>query len=124
MTIDTLQEILQSEDTLTLKKVEQIIYELKNDCCVFKENAYEAGFYNGQMNAFYICLDLLDKVEDRFDILGLRRRFELLAGAVDVDETADPREILDEALKRLSGIKEKDKNESWKEDARRRGEKC
>lgn len=63
MTTEQLQAYLQSDKQLTLRAVQNIIYELKNDCVVFKENTYEAGFYNGEMNAFYICLDLLAKVE-------------------------------------------------------------
>lgn len=63
MRSDELQKILQSDDCLTLDEIKNIIYELKNDCVMFKEDRYEAGFYNGEMNAFYICLDLLDKMD-------------------------------------------------------------
>ena len=61
-----LQNILQSEKQLTIKEIKNIIYELKNDVIHKAEldNHYECGFYNGEVNAFYICLDLLDKCED------------------------------------------------------------
>ena len=101
MTAEQLQAYLQSDKQLTLRAVQNIIYELKNDCVVFKENAYEAGFYNGEMNAFYICLDLLAKVEDRFKAMGLRRRFDVLADAIGLERTADPREILDTVIKKV-----------------------
>ena len=61
MTTEKLQKLLQS-DNLTLKQCIDIIYELKNDCCQFNIDPYKAGFYNGEMNAFYICLDLLSKI--------------------------------------------------------------
>ena len=98
MTDIALREILQSDKPLTLQKVKDIIYELKNDCVRFNEESYTAGFYNGEMNAFYICLDLLDKVEDRFKAMGLRRRFDILADLIGLERTADPREILDKTL--------------------------
>ena len=85
----------------------ELIDKLINDIAivkvrvVFKENAYEAGFYNGEMNAFYICLDLLAKVEDRFKAMGLRRRFDVLADAIGLERTADPREILDAVIKKV-----------------------
>ena len=62
MTTEKLREILQSDEPLKLDEVKEIIYELKNDCCRFEENDYRAGWYNGEMTAFYICLDLLDKI--------------------------------------------------------------
>ena len=91
MTPAELQKILQSDDKLTVKQVKEIIWQLKNDC--FNEinnlrgekqeceklNFEDCGvdsinrafrlyleekFYNGEANAFYICLDLLEKVED------------------------------------------------------------
>ena len=72
MTTEKLQQILQSDKALTLNEVKEIIYELKNDCVVFKEDRYEAGFYNGEQNAFYICLDLLDKLDVTKDSLEKR----------------------------------------------------
>lgn len=72
MTAEKLQEILSSDEQLSLDDVKEIIYELKNDCCQFNEEPYKAGFYNGEMNAFYICLDLLDKVDPHF--VGIEER--------------------------------------------------
>lgn len=69
MTTEKLQQILQSDKELTLSEVKEIIYELKNDCVMFKEDRYEAGFYNGEQNAFYICLDLLEKVNIVLDVV-------------------------------------------------------
>lgn len=81
-----LQKILQSENKLTLAEIKEIIYQLQQDC--FWE-IYELGkkefsvdcakdsihdcldviktqqkiqFYQGETNAFYICLDLLNKI--------------------------------------------------------------
>lgn len=86
-----LQKILQSDEKLTVKQVKEIIWQLKNDCFVkvgelknkqrerevinlgewgveHIENSLtpylEEKFYYGEANAFYICLDLLEKVED------------------------------------------------------------
>lgn len=61
MTVEELHAELE-KDSLTLEEVREIIYKLKNDCVRFDKDAYKAGFYNGQMNAFYIALDLLAKV--------------------------------------------------------------
>ena len=100
-----LQAYLQSEKPLTLSKVKDIIYECKNDIAGIgidvQANPYTAGYYAGESNAFYICLDLLDKVEDRFKAMGLRRRFDVLAEAIGLERTADPREILDAVIKKV-----------------------
>lgn len=63
MTIAELQNILQSDKQLSIDKIKQIIYELKNDMVMFKKDPYEAGWNNGSTNAFDICLDLLDKLD-------------------------------------------------------------
>ena len=105
MTAQQLQAYLQSEKPLTLSKVKDIIYECKNDIAGIgidvQANPYTAGYYAGESNAFYICLDLLDKVEDRFKAMGLRRRFDVLAEAIGLERTADPREILDTVIKKV-----------------------
>ena len=74
MTVEKLQEILQSDEPLTLEQIKQIIYELKNDCVVqsYDENLWKAGFYTGEGNAFYICLDLLSKMYPSPYEIGLR----------------------------------------------------
>ena len=109
MTIAELQNILQSNKQLSINKIKQIIYELKNDMVQFKKDPYEAGWNNGSMNAFYICLDLLDKVDDRLESMGLRRRFDVLADTIGLERTADPREILDTTIKKIKELKEADK---------------
>lgn len=105
MIAQQLQAYLQSEKPLTLNKVKDIIYECKNDIAGIgidvQANPYTAGYYAGESNAFYICLDLLDKVEDRFKAMGLRRRFDVLAEAIGLERTADPREILDTVIKKV-----------------------
>ena len=75
MTPSELQKILRSDEKLTVKQVKEIIWQLKSDCLEFQnklfdkeleKNRYnrEYGFYDGEANAFYICLDLLEKVGD------------------------------------------------------------
>ena len=64
MTTDRLREILSSEQSLSLQNVKDIIYELKNDCIYSSDNLYKIGYFNGKVNAFYICLNLLSKVKD------------------------------------------------------------
>ena len=102
MTTEQLQAYLQSEKSLTLQKVHSIIYECKNDVAGIgidvRANQYIAGYYAGESNAFYLCLDLLDKVEDSFKAMGLRRRFDVLTDALGLEHAADPREILDRAI--------------------------
>ena len=73
MTPNELQAILQSNKKLTLKEVQEIIWNLKNDCALktyedeIIKDKRKTGFYNGEVNAFYICLDLLAKVEQDND---------------------------------------------------------
>ena len=85
MTANELRKILESDNKLTIKEVKNIIHELQQDCfwkiCeltgqefTFKETdsvndcidatkpLMERQFYQGETNAFYLCLDLLDKV--------------------------------------------------------------
>lgn len=106
MTSVELQAYLQSEKPLTLHKVQDIIYECKNDIAGIgidvQVNPYTAGYYAGESNAFYICLDLLAKVEDKFKAMDLRRRFDVLAEAIGLKRTADPREILDAIIERYA----------------------
>lgn len=65
METNELQEILQSNERLTIDYLLQIIYELKQDASREKHSK-EIGemsyyFYEGEVNAFCICLDLLEK---------------------------------------------------------------
>lgn len=73
MTPAELQKMLQSEDKLTVKQVKEIIWQLKNDCLEQQNKLFDKEmdkikfnrdyrFYDGETNAFYICLDLLEKV--------------------------------------------------------------
>lgn len=87
MTPTELQKILQSDEKLSLSKIKEIIWQLKTDCfgkiyelkdkqnTAVKTNEWIVDdinntlnpylaerFYQGETNAFYICLDLLEKV--------------------------------------------------------------
>lgn len=75
MTPAELQKILRSDEKLTVKQVKEIIWELKQDCFDKTYEMYGKGkligelivdqkYYQGETNAFYICLDLLEKVEE------------------------------------------------------------
>lgn len=64
MTTKELQNELRKE-SLSLSEVKQILFSLKND--VLRKQAEdisesEIHFYGGEGNAFYIALDLLEKV--------------------------------------------------------------
>lgn len=69
MTKEKLHKILDNEDRkISLKELENIIYKLKEDC--FEEiyklkdcSDIRVQFYNGEVNAFYIILDLLEHVD-------------------------------------------------------------
>ena len=69
MTANELQDILASNKERTLSEIREILYQLKNDCIrgACDENPYKRGYYQGEVNAFYICLDLLEKLEDNDD---------------------------------------------------------
>lgn len=72
MTTTDLHKILDDENRkLSLDELKQVIYEMKQDA--FNEYAKllehktqdrkqikDMGFYYGEVNAFYICLDLLE----------------------------------------------------------------
>lgn len=70
MTFQELHEILDDEHRkLSKKELEQVIYELKQDC--FDEiysneilTILQQQFYNGEANAFQICLDLLEHLDE------------------------------------------------------------
>lgn len=113
MTAEQLQAYLQSEKSLTLQKVHSIIYECKNDIAGIGidvvANQYIAGYYAGESNAFYLCLDLLDKVEDSCKAMALRRRFDVLADALGLEHPADPRDILDKAIEIHKGKQQRDR---------------
>ena len=62
-----LQSKCRSIKKLTIEEVQDILWELKEDC--FNETLKDLkkgqeDFYHGEINAFYICLNLLEKVEE------------------------------------------------------------
>ena len=67
MTVEQLHEILDDESKkMTVDILEKVIYELKNDCMNASYNAsseHEKQYYYGEVNAFYICLDLLQHLK-------------------------------------------------------------
>jgi hypothetical protein len=72
MTIAELHEILDDENRkLTVDELKEVVYQLKQDCWdeYYKENAkenannYKMANYSGEINAFFICLDLLEHLE-------------------------------------------------------------
>ena len=70
MTFGQLHEILDNP-TKKLTKTElcQVLYELKQDCMDEAHRVYdpddmhEYQYYMGEVNAFYLCLDLLEHLE-------------------------------------------------------------
>lgn len=116
-------EALNGENILTIEQVKEIIYARKNDCVGLAqyESKYEQGFYNGEMNAFYICLDLLEKLKgyipyvpeklkpynvgaERLKESWLSRRVDVIADLLGMSRTVDQREILDKAIAKLKDI--------------------
>lgn len=82
MTFEQLHEILDNEDRkLSVKELKQVIYELKQDCFdkvvqlshkfsnvvlteeMRKSFTIDSSFYNGEINAFEIALDLLEHLK-------------------------------------------------------------
>ena len=121
----------------------------------FVEDPYQAGWNNGSMNAFYICLDLLDKLdpgsvnlEERVRQLEMWReklriqnkvasfmismRYGKLGDTpldkeylrLKLDEIFGTGDYIDTDTIKQDGYKAETTfvDESWKEDARRRGE--
>lgn len=73
MTTEELHEILDNPNhKLTVKELQQVIYELKNDVTQESYKYIETeristdrnySYYSGEANAFMICLDLLEHLE-------------------------------------------------------------
>ena len=72
MTTEELHEILDDENRkFTADELKEVICKLKQDCWdeYYKENAkenannYKMANYSGEINAFYICLDLLEHLK-------------------------------------------------------------
>ena len=77
MTKSELFAILDNEDKkYTLSELQNIIYELETDCMKFgwetqtkvfkdiKSEYYNKGYYNGEQNAFHLCLRLLEHLDE------------------------------------------------------------
>jgi hypothetical protein len=70
MTTAELHEILDDENRkLTADELKKVIYQLKQDCIneqhiyIAKNDGEKAEYYAGEVNAFYICLDLLEHLK-------------------------------------------------------------
>ena len=67
MTIEKLQKILSSDFKFNVQQIKQFIYDMKSDVIeqIFEHNNSTEieRFYRGELNAFQICLDLLDHCE-------------------------------------------------------------
>ena len=77
MTKSELFAILNNEDKkFNLQELKNLIYELETDCVEmgwevckkpFKDlhaEYYNKGYYNGEQNAFHLCLRLLEHLDD------------------------------------------------------------
>ena len=70
MTTAELHEILDDENRkLTADELKEVVYQLKQDCIneqyehTMSKIFEKAEFYAGEVNAFYICLDLLEHLK-------------------------------------------------------------
>lgn len=67
MTFEELHKILDDENKkITLQEYRKILYDLNVDCLKEKLETlskYKMGFYNGEINAFYLALDLSEHIE-------------------------------------------------------------
>ena len=70
MTFYELHEILDNPNKkLTKAELCEVLYQLKQDCndegykMCDKEDWVRYNYYMGEVNAFYICLDLLEHLE-------------------------------------------------------------
>ena len=64
MTNAELHEILDDENKkISLKEFRNILYELINDCTREATNG-DLSFYQGEINAFYIALDLSEHIQE------------------------------------------------------------
>ena len=63
MTNGELHDILDDENKkISLKEFRNILYELIDDCT--REAINNLSFYQGEINAFYIALDLSEHIEE------------------------------------------------------------
>ena len=70
MTTAELHEILDDENRkLTADELKEVVYQLKQDCFneqhkyIMSKNVEKEKYYAGEVNAFYICLDLLEHLK-------------------------------------------------------------
>ena len=64
MTNGELHEILDDENKkISMKEFKNILYELIDDCTREATNG-GLSFYNGEINAFYIALDLSEHIKE------------------------------------------------------------
>ena len=107
METNKLQNIINSDKNLTIKEVQNILYELKQDC--FDEiskglNKDKEQWYYGETNAFFICLDLLEKVEQEQENQALKDRWDRLEQFVWEqlnNENFDKYKAYDEVLSKM-----------------------
>ena len=67
MTNGELHDILDDENKkISLKEFRNILYELINDCVdeTLKLDIPKSQYYRGEINAFYIALDLSEHIEE------------------------------------------------------------
>ena len=70
MTANELNDIIQSKEIYSLSEIKDILWQLKNDYVAESAEKREyATYYSGEVNAFYICLDLLDRVLSEDEII-------------------------------------------------------
>lgn len=64
MTNGELHEILDDDNKkISMKEFRNILYELIDDCTREATNG-NLSFYNGEINAFYIALDLSEHIKE------------------------------------------------------------
>lgn len=69
MTFEELHEVLDDEARkISLNELENMIYAMKQDC-INEQYKRDMGsplyqYYNGEANAFYICLKLLEHIDE------------------------------------------------------------
>lgn len=66
MTNGELHDILDDKNKkISLKEFRNVLYELINDCVIESTREIDRMFFNsGQINAFYIALDLSEHIEE------------------------------------------------------------
>jgi hypothetical protein len=72
MTANELNDIIQSKEIYSLNEIKEILWQVKNDCvaeCAEYAEKKESMYYTGEITAFYICLDLLDRLLSEDEII-------------------------------------------------------